>query len=334
MSSSDLVRNVRQERTINRMTHYIGFDGGGTKTDCVLLDGRGSVVAQAVTGPSNPLRAGFEKALESLSQAADNVLSAARMDASQVRAVCAGMAGAGRPRVVKRVMAHLAQAFPKSDVSVTTDMEIALEAAVGEGQGVVLIAGTGSAAFGRCDDGQTARAGGLGPWIGDEGSAYDVGRRAVVAVARARDLLGPVTLLAEMIPSALECATWEALTDRIARNADEVFPRIFPLVVEAADADDGPAREILFGSALGLSALAVAVIRRLALYKREFVLAKSGGVFGRSGFFDEAVDALIHSAARGARIQMLRVSPAIGAARMAMRMACADSPQVAHAAQR
>jgi N-acetylglucosamine kinase-like BadF-type ATPase len=300
----------------------------------VLVDARGGVLAQTVTGPSNPLRAGFEKAFESLSKAADDVLSAARVDASQVRAVCAGMAGAGRKRVVKRVMAHLAQIFPKSDVSVTTDMEIALEAAVGEGAGVVLIAGTGSAAFGRRSDGQTARAGGLGPWIGDEGSAYDIGRRAVVAVARARDLLGPVTLLAEMIPSALECPTWEELSDRIARNPDEVFPRIYPLVVEAAEADDGPAREILFGAAIGLASLAVAVIRRLHLYEGAFVLAKSGGVFGHSAFFDQAVDALVHSAAAKAKIELLRTSPAMGAARMAMRLGSAEAPQVAHAARR
>lgn len=298
------------------------------------MDSSGSVLAQTVAGPSNPLRAGFDKAFESLNTAADNALSAARVDASQVRAVCAGMAGAGRSRVVKRVMAHLAQSFPKSDVWVTTDMEIALEAAVGDGPGVVLIAGTGSAAFGRRSDGKTARAGGLGPWVGDEGSAYDIGRRAVVAVARARDLMGPVTLLAEMIPSALEFATWDALHDRISRNPDEVFPRIFPLVVEAADADDGPAREILFGAAIGLAALAVAVIRRLGLYRGIFVLAKSGGVFGHSRFFDEAVDALVLSAAKKARIEKLRVSPAIGAARMAMRQAREAVPQVAHATRR
>lgn len=316
------------------MSYFIGFDGGGTKTECVLLDAHGNVVSQAVSGPSNPLRAGFEKAFESLAAAADSVLTAGRIDAGQVSAVCAGMAGAGRGRVVKRVMGHLAQAFPRSDVSVTTDMEVALEAAVGQGAGVVLIAGTGSAAYGRSADGQTARAGGLGPWIGDEGSAYDIGRRAIVAMARARDMLGPVTLLADMVPSALECPTWDALMDNISRNPDEVFPRILPLVVEAAEADDDPAREILFSAALGIAALGAGVVRRLGLEKAEFVLAKSGGVFGHTRFFDEAVDALLASAAPRARIEQLKVAPAIGAARMAARLARASASQVAHAAKR
>lgn len=316
------------------MSYFIGFDGGGTKTECVLLDAHGNVVSQAVSGPSNPLRAGFEKAFESLAAAADSVLTAARIDAGQVTAVCAGMAGAGRGRVVKRVMGHLAQAFPRSEVSVTTDMEVALEAAVGQGAGVVMIAGTGSAAYGRNADGQTVRAGGLGPWIGDEGSAYDIGRRAIVAVARARDMLGPVTLLADMVPSALECPSWDALMDNISRSPDEVFPRVFPLVVEAAEADDDPAREILFSAALGIAALGAGVVRRLGLEKAEFVLAKSGGVFGHTRFFDEAVDALLASAAPRARIEQLKVAPAIGAARMAARLARASAPQVAHAAKR
>jgi len=317
-----------------RGSYYMGFDGGGTKTECVLLDARGAVLAQAVSGPSNPLRIGFDKAFVSLGAAADDVLSAVRMEAARVTAVCAGMAGAGRGRVVKRVMAYLAQVFPQSEVSVTTDMDVALEAAVGQGEGVVLIAGTGSAAFGRRADGQTARAGGLGPWIGDEGSAYDVGRRAVIAVARARDMLGPVTLLADIIPSALECPTWDALMDYVSRNPHEVFPRIFPLVVEAAEAEDDPAREILFGAALGLSALGASVVRRLGLQRAEFTLAKSGGVFGHSPFFDQAVNALLASAAPRARIQPLDVPPAVGAARMATRLARVAAPQIAHAGKR
>jgi len=316
------------------LTYFIGIDGGGTKTECVLVDARGKVVAQAIAGPSNPLRAGFERAFESIDKAAGDVLSAARIDSAQVTAACAGVAGGGRGRVLKRMMAHLAQLFPRSDVSVTTDMEVALEAAVGEGPGVVLIAGTGSVAYGRTAEGQTARAGGLGPWIGDEGSAYDIGRRAIVVVSRARDLLGPVTLLADMIPSALECPTWDALMDKISRAPDEVFPRIFPLVVEAAEADDDPAREILFGAALGISALAAGVVRRLGLERKEFTLAKAGGVFGHTRFFDEAVDALVASAAPRAQIESLKVSPAIGAAQMAARLARASASQVANAARR
>ena len=148
------------------MHYYLGFDGGGTKTECVLTDRSGRILAQSVAGPSNPLRIGFAAACNSLTAAADHVLSAAKIDAGQITAVCAGLAGAGRKHVVKRVMGFLVETFPRAVVHVTTDMEVALEAAAGPHEGLILIAGTGSSAFGRNAAGKTMRAGGYGPWLG------------------------------------------------------------------------------------------------------------------------------------------------------------------------
>jgi N-acetylglucosamine kinase-like BadF-type ATPase len=315
------------------MAYYLGFDGGGTKTESVLLDNEGQILAQAVAGPSNPLRIGFEQAFAALNTAADSILSSARIDARQVTAVGAGLAGAGSRRVVKRVLGFLVETFPNADVHVATDLEVALEAAVGPDPGVVLVAGTGSAAFGRNAAGHTVRAGGHGPWVGDEGSAFDIGRRAVAAVARARDHLAPVTLLADLIPAALECSNWQALIERIAEAPDEVFPRIFPLVIEAAEAGDAPANEILFTASLGLAQLAGSVVRRLHLEESEFVLAKSGGVFGHSQTFESALDALLHSAAPKARVTTLAVAPAVGAARLAVRLSGAVTRRATYGAK-
>jgi glucosamine kinase len=302
------------------MTYYLGFDGGGTKTESALLDASGKLIARGLGGPSNPLRTGFNQAFVGLNEAADSVLTAARVDARQIHAVCAGLAGAGRPRVVKRMMAFLVEALSEADVHVTTDFEVALETAVGEAPGVVLIAGTGSSAYGRNAEGRAMRAGGLGPWIGDEGSAYDIGRRAVAAVAHARDGLAPVTLLAELIPNALQCPSWDTLTERIAEAPDQVFPRIFPAVLEAAEANDPSARDILLHAAFGLSQIAGSVIRGLGLSGEEFVLAKCGGVFGHSEMFESALDVLLASVAPRARVSLLLEPPALGAARMAIRL--------------
>jgi N-acetylglucosamine kinase len=302
------------------MTYFLGYDGGGTKTACLLLDEQGAVAGRGVAGPSNPNRIGFETAFESLRAAANHALAAAEAETRQVRGVCAGLAGAGSARVVKRVMGFLVSVFPNAVVHVTTDSAVTLEAAAGEGPGVVLIAGTGSVCLGRNAAGQTARAGGMGPWISDEGSAFDMGRRAVIAVSRARDALAPVTLLSETIPAALELPSWEALIERIYTAPDQVFPQIYPLVVQAAAAGDAPACEVLLAGATGLAGIAGSVIRRLELQEKEFVLAKSGGVFGHSEIFENALDALLRSAAPKAQIQRLDVPPAMGAARWAMRL--------------
>jgi N-acetylglucosamine kinase-like BadF-type ATPase len=193
------------------MGYSLGFDGGGTKTDCVLLDPNGAAVGEGRSGPANPLRCGYDVAFSSLREAAAGAIAAAGIRLADITGVCAGIAGAGRSSVVLRIMEFLAQEFPLALTQVATDYEIALEAAAGTGPGVVLIAGTGSVAYGRNAAGEAVRAGGYGPWIGDEGSAFEIGRRAVSAVARVRDGDAQVTALAEMISAALDCPDWDDL---------------------------------------------------------------------------------------------------------------------------
>jgi N-acetylglucosamine kinase len=302
------------------MGYSLGFDGGGTKTECVLLDARGAVIGEGRGGPANPLRSGYDGAFTSLHEAAAGAMAAARIRPGDVTNVCAGIAGAGRRSVVRRVMVFLTEEFPAALTQVATDYEVALESAAGSGLGVVLIAGTGSVAFGRNAAGETARAGGYGPWIGDEGSAFDIGRRAVSAVARSRDTDAPVTMLAEMIPAALDCPDWDELMLRIMKNPDEVFPKLFPAVAAAANSEDSAAKEILFTSAIGLGNLAMIVIRRLGMKGEEFPLVKCGGVFGHSRMLDTLLDSVLASGALRAKISRLEISPALGAARMAARL--------------
>jgi N-acetylglucosamine kinase-like BadF-type ATPase len=303
------------------MSCFLGFDGGGTKTECVLMDADGRIMAQGGGGPSNPLRSGFDAATASLSAAADEALKSVGLHTYDVTGVCAGLAGAGRRAVVRRVLVFLGREFRQAVAQVTTDCEIALEAAVGSGPGLVLIAGTGSVAYGRNAAGDTARAGGYGPWIGDEGSAFEIGRRAVAAVARTRDHAAPTSLLSEMIPAALGCPDWEDLTQRIMSDPDKVFPPLFSVVAEAAEQNDSAAMEILFSAATGLANLAMIVARRLGMKDEEFSLVKYGGVFGHSRMLDSLLDSILVSGAALANISQLRISSAIGAARIAARLA-------------
>jgi glucosamine kinase len=306
------------------MGYSLGFDGGGTKTECVLLDAKGAVVGEGRGGPANPLRSGYDGAFSSLRAAAAEAITGARIRPAEVTRVCAGLAGAGRRSVVRRMTAFLSREFPGALAQVAPDYEVALEAAAGSGPGVVLIAGTGSVADGRNAAGETARAGGYGPWIGDEGSAFEIGRRAVSAVARARDSDGPATALSEMISAAIDCPDWDDLLLKIMKNPDDVFPKLFPAVAAAANTEDSAAKEILFASAIGLGNLAMTVIRRLGMKDLEFPLVKCGGVFGHSRMLDSLLDSALASGALRAEISRLEISPAVGAARMAARLS--DSP--------
>jgi N-acetylglucosamine kinase-like BadF-type ATPase len=314
------------------MRYSLGFDGGGTKTECVVLDSDGTVIGEGRGGPSNPLRCGFDVAFASLRQAAGEAFKSAAMHSSNIRGVCVGLAGASRKNVSRRVMVFLAQEFPQATGQVLTDFEIALETAIGSDPGVVLIAGTGSVAYGRNAAGQTARAGGYGPWVGDEGSAFEIGRRAVAAVARTRDQDGPVTSLATSIPAALDCPEWDELMLRVMKNPDEIFPSLFSLVAQAGEADDSAAKEILFTSAIGLGSLALNVVRRLGMKEQEFRLVKCGGVFGHSRMLDGLLDSVIASGALRVKMSRIEMSPAVGAARIAARLAETSAQASSHGA--
>jgi N-acetylglucosamine kinase-like BadF-type ATPase len=314
------------------MGYSLGFDGGGTKTDCVLLDANGAVIGEGRGGPANPLRSGYDGAFASLREAAAGAIAAAKIRPADVTHVCAGLAGAGRRSVVRRIMVFLSQEFPAALAQVATDYEVAMEAAAGSGPGVVLVAGTGSVAYGRNAAGETARAGGYGPWLGDEGSAFEIGRRAVSAVARSRDADAPVTVLAEMISAALDCPDWDDLMLRIMKNPDDVFPKLFPVVVAAANSEDNAAKEILFASAIGLGNLAMIVIRRLGMKDQQFPLVKCGGVFGHNQMLDSLLDSVLASGALRAKLSRLEISPAVGAARMAARLSESPSQAASHGA--
>jgi N-acetylglucosamine kinase-like BadF-type ATPase len=198
-------------------------------------------------------------------------------------------------------------------------LAITLQAAVGDGEGLVLIISTGSAAYGRGPGGQTARAGGCGPWFSDEGSAFDIGRRALAAVVRAEENRGPETALSERVLKWLGCAEWNRVLDWVVKNPDDVFPRIFPLVAELGDKGDPVCESILSNAAESLTELVASVLSRLKLNDREIPIAKAGGAVGRSRFFDAAIDGGLNHVAPRARLISLAMKPAEAAAQLAIR---------------
>ena len=301
-------------------TYFLGFDGGGTKTECVLADADGRVLGRSVGGPSNPLRAGYMRAWFAISEAADVVLRRQKISAGHIRGICAGLGGAGRSGVVRQAATFFAQAYPNAEVRVTTDLEIALEAAFGSAEGIIVLAGTGSVALGRGENGKTVRAGGRGPWFSDEGSAFDIGRRAFQAVVEAEEARGPETALSKRIFKFHESQDWNSLLDRVSKNPDDVFPKTFPLVAQLAERGDEVSREILSTAALSLVQLAASVVDQLGWRSREIPVAKVGGVYGRSKHFDAAIDAELNRSLGRVRLVPVEISPAEAAARMAVHL--------------
>src|SRR6267143_4165196 len=161
-----------------QVRYILGFDGGGTKTECVLMNSADQVLARTFAGPSNPSRIGVEAAVHAVEESADLALRDAGLERSVISAVGAGLAGTAKAEMRERVSCALQECFPGAAITVLTDLDAAL-AAAGEGPAIILVAGTGSAAFGRNADGEIVRSGGYSPSSSDQGSAYDIGRRAI-----------------------------------------------------------------------------------------------------------------------------------------------------------
>lgn len=303
------------------MNFYLGLDAGGTKTEAALFDQEGRLVAETRGGPANPIRSSFAHAFTALDDVAARALAAVGAEPDDVVGVSAGFAGAGRPRVAARVSAFLTTRFRQARIETLTDLDIALESIAADGPAVVVVSGTGSAAFGRDAAGATARAGGWGPWFSDEGSAFDVGRHALVELARAHDAAAPADPLAEAVTAALGADGWDRVVELVSRRPLDRLPALFPAVASAADAGSDAARRVLDRAAENLADLAGVVTRRLALEQSEFALGRVGGVFGRSSYFDARIDERLGRLAPRARPALARVSPAVAAAQRARRRA-------------
>jgi N-acetylglucosamine kinase-like BadF-type ATPase len=301
------------------MRYVLGFDGGGSKTECVLMNDAHATLARTRSGPSNPARVGVPAALAALQHAASAALAEASLEPAALAAICAGLAGTGDLKLSQQMAAGLTGLFPQAAVRVCTDLDAAL-AATGEQPAIVLVSGTGSAAIGIDAAGQIARAGGNGPLLGDEGSAYDIGRRAVIACVRSSERNEPESPLGRQLLRQLGCSNWVEVQQRASKNADDVFPRLFPVVTAACDTNDQTARALLQKAASDLAALVETVALRLSLRADAFFLTKTGGMIGRSAFFDNRLEAALRDVAPLARIGVLPMSPAEGAAHLALRL--------------
>ena len=179
---------------------------------------------------------------------------------------------------------------------------------------MVLNAGTGSIAMGRNANGRTSRAGGLGVHTGDEGSAADIGKKAALAAKLHYQQAGEETPLGKQLLRQLGHESWKDFRE----DHLDVFPRLFPVVANAADAGDATARKLLSDAADQLALLVKQVVNDLSLRDQPFRLAKMGGMIGRCAFFDRELDSRIRVAAPNAVIGLLPVSPAHAAALLAL----------------
>ena len=250
------------------MNFKIGVDGGGTKTECILVDATGEIVARHLAPGCNPSQTGPDQARTVLLEALQSLcgkLPAGRSAPPKISATLLCMAG---NRAFWRETADTLKDF--GQVTTTDDSIPVLELATAGQPGLVLHAGTGSFVAARSPDGAAHYAGGLGWKLGDAGSGFDLGRRAIAAALL--ELQGwPSAGATRLSPLAEALCTHTGLADYTANSrffyndpaANATIAAFAPHVIELATHDCGPAQQVLADSITELARLADQVIHRL-----------------------------------------------------------------------
>lgn len=306
------------------MPWVLGLDGGGTKTIAKVANEKGRVLGRGEGGPANYHTAGLANASESIFQAVNGALEEAGLVSHALSAAFFALAGVDRPtdrQVMSGAIARIGLTCP---VHLDHDASAALAASTGGLPGVVVIAGTGSIAYGEDASGNRARAGGYGPILGDEGSGYDIGRRALISVLRAEDGRSPATALSDKVRQRFMLEKMTDLINLVYGNPAPLqrpeIAGLTPMVVETAREGDGVAKEILRVAGRELGLVATAVLQRLKWEADKPVLiAGSGGVFAAGNILALPMQQVIRSVCPGAQIIQPKHTPAFGAVVLALR---------------
>jgi glucosamine kinase len=250
---------------------FLGLDVGGSQCryEWWPADSRPGGDARAV----QPAVHGLEAACDGLAAA----LRAAAGDTPPEAAVCA-MAGVGDAATSQALVAGLRARGVDFPVAVVGDVLAAAAAGLADGPGVLLWAGTGSFAIARAANGELHRVGGRGYLLGDQGSGYDLVRRAAAAVLLAVDDLGPPTLLTQALVEAFEAPAPQRLGAVLQRASSGDVAKHLPVVLATAAAGDAVANEVLHGAVDALAMLASAAVRRAGLDWNNLPVAVGGGV--------------------------------------------------------
>jgi len=297
---------------------YLGVDGGQSSTIALIANEEGRIVGRGNSGPCNHVGTseGRAKFLRAAGECLERACRDAGIDPLTVTfaAACLGFSGGAEDKE-----SYTRELIRSSHYKITHDAEIALTGATAGAPGIIVIAGTGSIAFGRNTEGRMARAGGWGYIFGDEGGGFDITRRALRAALRYEEGWGPETRLRNLLAAALGASGANDVMHQFYTGVPRTqIASLARIVDEAAAGGDAIAIEILTGAARDLAAYVEGVYRNLFRANEIVLVAHVGGVFRsdllRNRFMDEIRERI------GCPSGPPKLSPAAGALLEAMRL--------------
>jgi N-acetylglucosamine kinase-like BadF-type ATPase len=311
----------------------LAVDGGGSKTDVVLVDTRGRVIAQ-VQGPSSqPQNIGIPKALAVL----DDLIGLIRLELGIVSDepladhAAVYLSGMDLPQEIAAIEPFLRDRGWANSLVVDNDTFAVLRAGTQALDAVAVVCGTGINCVGRNAAGAQARFAALGEITGDWGGGHHLGQMALWHAARGDDGRGPKTALQQAIADHFDRP--DAISVGIAIHFQEItyaqLNELAPLVFQVAATGDSIAGELVDRLASEIAGLATVSMRRLDLLGRPVDLVLGGGVArGRDPRLLDGIHRLVHAINPEVEISVVDAAPVVGAALLGLD-ALAATPDVA-----
>jgi N-acetylglucosamine kinase-like BadF-type ATPase len=277
------------------MSYLLGIDAGGTGVSCIAFSLSGDELGVWRAGPGNPTANGLNLAVTNICLAID----AAQADLGPgCLGMLAGVAGAAAGGLREQLDLELAIRY-RFPVEVIGDAEMVLEARLTNRDGVIVIAGTGSIAWGRKGS-EIARYGGWGHLIGDEGSGYGIAINALKAMFRDEDEGKPRQALSQALLYALQAADLREVIELIYSHDKATVAALLPVIAAQADEGERRAQDLLANAGEDLAVMALTCSKRLDLAEPE--IAVSGSVLIRVDRVREHFERAILSACPAARL--------------------------------
>lgn len=309
--------------TIKTQKYVIGIDGGGAKTDAVLANTKGKILVRAKTGPSNPNKVGMETAIFNISKAIEKVSK--NKQKNKIVFIYIGLAGGlerskkNKVRLKKELLLKQTRLLwiSKKNLMIRGDQLTAFRSGTDKKEGVILISGTGSIVIG-WRKGKEVVAGGWDYILGDDGSGFWLGQKALRAVCRHLDGRGLKTQLTNLIFREWNIKEMEELYKKVyTKNLVEQIASLVPLIDKAAQKRDKIAREILIESGKELALAVISVIKKLNFQKLKFPVVLVGGVL-KSRIVLDRVKKEIKKVAPKVEFIRPKQEPVIGAVKLAI----------------
>jgi glucosamine kinase len=296
----------------------VGVDGGGSKTRAIAATVEGEILAEVV-GPGSALATReIDESAGVIGALVREAVQATRSEEPRVRALVAGVSGAGREAAQRGLLAAVEDMELADEVIVVGDGEVALYDAFEDGAGILLIAGTGSIAHGRGPSGQAARCGGWGPFVGDEGSGRWIGERALGVVSSAADGREPATELTGAILTAAQLNDPKDLILWASAATSKDLAALAPVVMSTAANGDVRANALV---GIAVEEL-VLHVRTLAFKlfgddRAHVPVAVGGGLMLQGSLLRKRLEKRLKSAVPGAVVKAGDILPARGAMKWA-----------------